>query len=64
MTIKNEAQPQQIILSMSQAQAMLSQSKPGVYTIPTNFIFNPNGNFVTAAASSNDIVGNIKFETQ
>lgn len=62
MPIKSETQSQQIILSMSQAQAMFS-NKSGIYTFPatTNYILNSNGTFM--ATSSNDIA-NLKFETQ
>lgn len=56
--MKNDSS-QQIILSMSQAQAMLSQSK--VYTLPTNFILNQHASFITP---SNDLVGNMKYEAQ
>ena len=61
--VKNEAQ-QQIILSMTQAQAMLQQaqqSKGAVYTFPTNLILNTNGQFMT---STGEVVGNFKFENQ
>jgi hypothetical protein len=57
--IKND-NSQQIILSMSQAHAMLSQSKT-VYTLPTNFVLNQHGSFVNP---NNDLVGSMKFETQ
>jgi len=60
VAMKND-NSQQIILSMSQAQAMLSQSKT-VYTLPTNFILNQHhGSFITP---NNDLVGNMKFEAQ
>ena len=61
--IKTESSPQQIILSMSQAQAMLQQAqqpKGTVYTFPTNLILN-NGAFMT---NSGEVVGNFKFEHQ
>lgn len=61
--VKNEAQ-QQIILSMTQAQAMLQQAqqpKGAVYTFPTNLILNTNGQFMTATG---EVVGNFKFENQ
>lgn len=61
--LKTENNQQQIILSMSQAQAMLSQQSKALYTIPTNFILNPHGTFMTATSTGNDIVGNLKFET-
>lgn len=55
---KNENQTQQIFLSLTQQHA-----KPGTfYTIPSNFILNSNGTFMTAAAGSE--LGNLKFETQ
>ncbi|XP_070509228.1 transcription factor Sp3 [Chironomus tepperi] len=59
MGMKNE-NSQQIILSVSQAQAMLSQSK-AVYTLPSNFILNQHTSFITP---NNDLVGNMKFEPQ
>lgn len=49
--IKLKTEPQQqIILSMSQAQAMLQtqQQKNAVYTFPTNLILNANGTFMTS----------------
>lgn len=59
---KNEPQTQQIILSMSQAQAMLQQQqKNAVYTFPTSLILNANGAFMT---NSGEVVGNFKFENQ
>lgn len=64
MKIKNEPQQtQQIILSMSQAQAMIQQAnqpKGAVYTFPTNLILN-NGTFMT---NTGEVVGNFKFEGQ
>lgn len=63
LKVKSESSPQQIILSMSQAQAMLQQAqqpKGAVYTFPTNLILN-NGAFMT---NSGEVVGNFKFENQ
>lgn len=63
--VKTKADPhaQQIILSMSQAQAMIQaqQQKGTVYTFPTNLILNANGSFMTNAG---EVVGNFKFEGQ
>lgn len=63
MKMKAEPQAQQIILSMSQAQAMIQaqQQKGAVYTFPTNLILNSNGSFMTNAG---EVVGNFKFEGQ
>jgi hypothetical protein len=62
MKVKSEPSSQQIILSMSQAQAMLQAQQPkgAVYTFPTNLILN-NGAFMT---NSGEVVGNFKFENQ
>lgn len=60
MTIKNENQPQ-IILSMSPQSMLSTQQSKAVYTFPTNFILNPNGTFM---AATNEVLGNLKFETQ
>lgn len=56
--MKNDSS-QQIILSVSQPQPLLSQSK--VYTLPSNFILNQHASFITP---SNDLVGNMKYEAQ
>lgn len=54
--------PQQIIISMSQAQAMFQaqQQKNNVYTFPTSLVLN-NGAFMT---NTGEVVGNFKFENQ
>lgn len=61
--VKADQQSKQIILSMTQAQAMIQaqQQKGSVYTFPTNLILNANGSFMTNAG---EVVGNFKFEGQ
>lgn len=60
--LKHESQPQQIILSMSQAQAMIQQAqqpKGAVYTFP--MILNANSAFMT---NTGEVVSNFKFDNQ
>jgi hypothetical protein len=64
LKMKNENPPQQIILSMSQAQAMLQQQQTkAVYTFPSNLILSDGTTFMTTT-NPNEVVGNFKFDNQ